>query len=411
MSVDKKEDSKTVGFFSIDRGTFRCAAVGGLNSAIAHIVMARGTGRDNCTTQWSVNAIERRTGISRLNADKAVKDLLAHGIWKRTRDGRHPIYEAVSGNEIPGGPFSAIENEVIAAIRDGNEVPYKGKTAAEALKARAIIRERIEQRSNRKRPPSLVLDELEIAVLTEPLTIWLPNALIDGAAGEVPPIELIRQTRSLPALRLLVELYAAQFLPDHGGVSRELLKVVFERTKVGEQGPFVIWGFRSKHLLADPALFRPFLTGHRKTQDDGNGRDAGLDDAFWPAVDTLNDLGLVEKVGMVLDGDDAEAEVIHPFAMRDGEPAERELARAANEAAAAMLTDGQLDWSGEQGFHLVPVRRHIANATVIEVIRLKYRPHTKATAAWYALMRQSTAEYLAHYQALGRDGTATSSTA
>ena len=114
---------------------------------------------------------------------------------------------------------------------------------------------------------------------------------------------------------------------------------------------------------------------------------------------------------MVLDGDDAEAEVIHPFAMRDGEPAERELARAANEAAAAMLTDGQLDWSGEQGFHLVPVRRHIANATVIEVIRLKYRPHTKATAAWYALMRQSTAEYLAHYQALGRDGTATSSTA
>jgi hypothetical protein len=411
MSVDKKEDSKTVGFFSIDRGTFRCAAVGGLNSAIAHIVMARGTGRDNCTTQWSVNAIERRTGISRLNADKAVKDLLARGIWKRTRDGRHPIYEAVSGNEIPGGPFSAIENEVIAAIRDGNEVPYKGKTAAEALKARAIIRERIEQRSNRKRPPSLVLDELEIAVLTEPLTIWLPNALIDGAAGEAPPIELIRQTRSLPALRLLVELYAAQFLPDHGGVSRELLKVVFERTKVGEQGPFVIWGFRSKHLLADPALFRPFLTGHRKTQDDGNGRDAGLDDAFWPAVDTLNDLGLVEKVGMVLDGDDAEAEVIHPFAMRDGEPAERELARAANEAAAAMLTDGQLDWSGEQGFHLVPVRRHIANATVIEVIRLKYRPHTKATAAWYALMRQSTAEYLAHYQALGRDGTATSSTA
>jgi hypothetical protein len=85
MSVDKKEDSKTVGLFSIDRGTFRCAAVGGLNSAIAHIVMARGTGRDNCTTQWSVNAIERRTGISRLNADKAVKDLLARDMEKNTR--------------------------------------------------------------------------------------------------------------------------------------------------------------------------------------------------------------------------------------------------------------------------------------------------------------------------------------
>ena len=76
-----------------------------------------------------------------------------------------------------------------------------------------------------------------------------------------------------------------------------------------------------------------------------------------------------------------------------------------------MLTDGQLNWSAEQGFHLVPVRRHIANATVIEVFRLKYRPHTKATGAWYALMRQSTAEYLAHYQALGRGRTATNSAA
>ena len=115
MPNNKKGD----GFFSIDRGAFRCAAVGGLNSAIAHLVMARGTGPDNVTTQWSVNAIEKRTGISRPNADKAVKDLLARGIWKRTREGQHPIYEAVPGNQIPGGPFTAEEQAVIAAIRDG----------------------------------------------------------------------------------------------------------------------------------------------------------------------------------------------------------------------------------------------------------------------------------------------------
>jgi hypothetical protein len=117
--------------------------------------------------------------------------------------------------------------------------------------------------------------------------------LVDGAAGEVPPIELIRQTRSLPALQLLVELYAAQFLPGYGGVPRELLKVVFERTKVGEQGPFVVWGFRSKRLLAGLALYRPFLTGQHKS---GSSRDAGVDDAFWPAVHALENLGLVEEV-------------------------------------------------------------------------------------------------------------------
>jgi hypothetical protein len=35
------------GFFAIDRGAFRCAAVGGLNAAVAHLVMARETGPDN----------------------------------------------------------------------------------------------------------------------------------------------------------------------------------------------------------------------------------------------------------------------------------------------------------------------------------------------------------------------------
>ena len=57
----------------------------------------------------------------------------------------------------------------------------------------------------------------------------------------------------------------------------------------------------------------------------------------------------------------------------------------------------------------MPVRKHIAKATVAEVFRLKYRPHTTATAAWYALMQQTTAEYIDHYQTMMKDrGAATS---
>jgi hypothetical protein len=367
------------GFFAIDRGAFRCAAVGGLNAAVAHLMMARGTGPDNRTTQWSVHSIEQRTGISRPNAAKAVKDLLDRGIWKKVRDGQHPIYEAVCGDQIPGGPFTADEQAAIAAVGEGNPV-YNSKTALETLKARGVIREC----NGRRRGQFFELNTSAIAKLTEPLTIWLPNTLIDGAAGEVPPIELIRQTRNLTALRLLVELYASQFLPNFGGVPRELLKVVFERAKIGEQGPFVVWGFQSKQMFAYPDLFRPFLTGRFTKLDDGTQHDEGMD-AFWPAVNTLTDLGLVERVGMLLDGDDNEAEIIHPYAMRGGEPAEYELARAAHCAALAMVTDGQQDWAEQHGCEwLIPVRRHIANATLIEVCRLKYRPHTAATAAWYA---------------------------
>lgn len=133
-----------------------------------------------------------------------------------------------------------------------------------------------------------------------------------------------------------------------------------------------------------------------------------MEDSFWPAVHTLTDLGLVERVGMLLDGDDDEAEIIHPYAVRGGEPAERGLAAAAQMAARAMITDGQFNRSAEQGYFLVPVRKHIAKAAVAEVFRLKYRPHTTATAAWFALMRQTTAEYLEHHQAMMKNGAKTS---
>lgn len=86
--------------------------------------------------------------------------------------------------------------------------------------------------------------------------------------------------------------------------------------------------------------------------------------------------------------------------MRDGEPAERELANAAQLAARTMITDGQRDWAEQEGYYLVPVRRHIVHATVVEIYRLKYRPHTKATAAWYAEMQKAAAKHLENYLAL-----------
>jgi hypothetical protein len=162
MSDDAAEANPTRvsgGFFAIDRGAFRCAAAGGLNAAVAHLVMARGTGRDNRTTQWSVHSIEQRTGISRPNAAKAVKDLLDRGIWKKTRNGHHPIYEAVPGNRIPGGPFTADEQAAIAAVREGNPSPYNSKTVIESLKARGIIREC----NGRRRGQCFELDTAAIA--------------------------------------------------------------------------------------------------------------------------------------------------------------------------------------------------------------------------------------------------------
>jgi hypothetical protein len=389
-------NSNTAGFFCIDRGAFRCAAAGGLNSAIAHLIMARGTGRDNRTTQWSVNAIEKYTGISRPNAKKAVQDLLQRGIWRKTRDGNHPIYEAVPANEVPGGPFTAMEQAAIAAIRDGNS--SADSVVLAALEARGIVREYTNRRASRQR---YELDDVAVAEWSGPFSIWLPNALIDGAGDEVAPIELVRQTRSVLALRLLIELYAEHFLPSFGGVPREILKQQFERLHVGQRGSFVVWGFKATNLRAGPKLARPFFTGTIKTRNDETRLDSGWDKSFWPAIETLKGLGLIEAVGMLLDGEDAEAEIIHPYGVNGGEPAECELARAAGAAAAAMVTEAQLSRAEAEGYpYLVPVQRHIAKVALVEVFRLRYRPHTTATAAWYAMMKESTTEWLAAYEAI-----------
>jgi hypothetical protein len=183
-----------------------------------------------------------------------------------------------------------------------------------------------------------------------------------------------------------------------------LLRREFDRLRVGERGPFVVWGFKMKGLRASYELARPFFTGKIITRDDGTRLDEGWDSSVYPAVEILEGLGLIEPVGMLLDGDDTEAEIIHPYGIKGGEPAERELARTAHEAAVSMVTDAQLGRAEVQEFwSLIPVQKHIAKVTLVEIFRLKYRPHTTATAAWYAQMKENTAEWLARYEAIIKD--------
>lgn len=103
-------------------------------------------------------------------------------------------------------------------------------------------------------------------------------------------------------------------------------------------------------------------------------------------MDELIRLRLVELVGHLVEADTDQAEVIHPYALGNGEPAERQLAFAADEAAKAMLTPGQREWAEHLGLRLVPVAAHRGEIQMVGIARLRYRPRTSATAAWYARM-------------------------
>ena len=81
-------------FFAVDRRAFAIvSSLGGVNPALAFLTIACGSGRTNAGSSWSVNAIEKYTGMSRDKAKAAVRRILEAGIIKQVKGGRHPRYE------------------------------------------------------------------------------------------------------------------------------------------------------------------------------------------------------------------------------------------------------------------------------------------------------------------------------
>jgi hypothetical protein len=171
----------------------------------------------------------------------------------------------------------------------------------------------------------------------------------------------------------------------------------FERFKVGQRGPFVVWGFRSNTLRT--AWETPFAAPHLDPSKGSKGAEA-----FWEAWRVLTSSGLVEMVAHLVEATTDEAEAIHPLAVDNGEEGERAIRTAACKAARTMITDGQYEWALEQGVSiLVPVRTHMANVQVVGIARLRYRPRTRATAIWRAKATE-WAEWVSRYEAMTGDG-------
>ena len=235
--------------------------------------------------------------------------------------------------------------------------------------------------------------------------IWLPNAIIDGANDEVAPVELLRQTQNCTVLRLFVDLYNSHALAADGGIHWRRMRLDFSRQKVGERGAFTVWGFKSgqQQVWSDAPFLRPHLTGQMEAVEGPDGsratRDSGYQ-TFWDAILTLNGLGLLEWVAHVVEADCEDAEIIHPYAVGNGEPKEQALAVAAHRAARTMLTDAQINWADGHGLWLLPIATHqLPNIQMVGIPRLRYRPRTKATGAWF-LKQNEWAKFIERYRAL-----------
>jgi hypothetical protein len=233
----------------------------------------------------------------------------------------------------------------------------------------------------------------------QPDWIWLPNELVTGAVGEVPPVELIRQAQDVMMLRLLVDLYHAQNLRDDGGIGRGIIWQSYERFEAGRQAQFTVWGFRYKTGWV--TWTGPVLCHRRETlteQEIASGKNAAVD--YFRRERRLVDLGLIEWVPTLVEGEDLEGEIIHPYGMTKSVSLEDRLGLAAYNAARSMLTDRQREWASEQNLWLAPVPRHMANVQMIGIARLRYRPKTRKTAAWWADLQTKGEGFLWKYETL-----------
>jgi hypothetical protein len=114
----------------------------------------------------------------------------------------------------------------------------------------------------------------------------------------------------------------------------------------------------------------------------------------------LVDLGVVEWVPHLVESDEPDAEIIHSVHTNASDTLEFCLGDAAEEAGLAMLNDELRAYSVSNGLLIVPVLRHFVNVQMVGIARLRYRPHTKLTAAWWKQLNTKGEKYLAQYKAL-----------
>jgi hypothetical protein len=366
-------------FFAVEAQAWPRVCTLGLNAAVAYLVLAQGSQQDNRSTNWSVHAVESYTGISRSRAKRALELLEDNGLIEMTRPKPRPWYDL-----LPGYPdasnLSEAQRAFLQALAAGRPAPMPAAADLEALTTQGLIR--ISETGAITAAPGAVPD-----------WIWLPNALVIGANDETTPVDRLRQSRDLEALRLLVDLYGVHNLADYGGLPPTLLSGCYTRAEVGTQGPYVVWGFsRQGASLGN----HPFI--------DRRLAAAGCDDEALASLreqfTRLYSLGLIECTPLLFEGCDADAEPLHPLDPDADDAVVRDVAETAGSAAMAMLTEPQQARALLHEMTVVPVERHIADVQLVDVYRLRYRPHTGLTAAWWADTRQRSQDALARYTGL-----------
>ena len=199
--------------------------------------------------------------------------------------------------------------------------------------------------------------------------IWLPNTLVDGAGKEIPPIMKLREYGNLEILEKFILLYHEQDLEADGGIPRTIARRDFRRERIGEIGPFNLFGFCPAAWTASSV---GIFSGCK-----GRGDENGCEGA-WIILEPLMKMGLLEKSLYVCESSEKESELIYPV-VAETQDAIEELWEWAEQVNRYDFLDKR-----EEFEHFGIALQHIPNACLTGCLRLRYRPHTSKTSKWWA---------------------------
>jgi len=354
-AAGKRTRGGTGNFFIVDQRLWKAVCdAGDINAAAAFLVLLRGTGFDQRTTAWSVDAIKRYLHLGYVQAKAAVDKLIAlnfirHG-EKHTQ--RKPRYDFLNVSE----------------------------------------RDALTPKQRNGKLPKLEGDG-------DYNLIWVPNQIIDGAAGEKPPVYKLRASGDLWALRLFIDLYHEQNLRDEGGIARTLIWEEYKTVNLGERGQYRILGFESvtkEHNWIGPLLMHKCRPKPRPDYPDAEWTPG------WASLEILEKTGLLTFVPHLMENGTEFAGPIHAFGVggHSEHPLETQIGDEARRAASKMCHTWQLEKAGRDGLMICPVSRDYPNAQLVGIARLHYRAHTKRTSAWESNLLSAGPECIAHFRRL-----------
>jgi hypothetical protein len=363
-------------FFVVDAVTFAKACDLGADAAAAYLVMACGTGRDSRTSTWSRDAISRHLGLTWRKARQKVDDLKTAGLVVELTPAkaRRPEFDLPP---LERAPMPAAMARLAERIRNGIQPTSKmdRETARQGQALGWFAREGQGLWRFLEKP--------------EGRAAFIPKTLVRRDDGQPSLVERLRQARDPKALQLLIDFYVQQDLAELDGVDRLTLRRTFSRKSVLATGLHQLWWFQAKNTA----------TNWRGLENHSGSKDH---DTFWRNVRRLEDLGAIEWVYYLAEDAEGDAELVYPVALvRSGKVvpgALESVSGAWATLAAAVLHPGddvnrfdEFNGQAPAAFTLIGPR-HMGEATLVGVLRMRNRAWTTNTSRWRQTAEQRAQE-------------------